>query len=44
MEIKNYLEQPNTKNWLNTKFKNEKENKYLAQLQIGYKGIYSTCY
>ncbi|WP_342255496.1 recombinase RecT [Spiroplasma endosymbiont of Poecilobothrus nobilitatus] len=25
MEIKNYLEQPNTKNWLNTKFKNEKE-------------------
>ncbi|WP_374696389.1 recombinase RecT [Spiroplasma endosymbiont of Polydrusus formosus] len=97
MEIKNYLKQPNTKNWLNTKFKNEKEkdifvknvlsiwnknklfskcesnstlsacyqvmllnlpidqnlgfiyvvlyynekeNKYLVQLQIGYKGIY----
>ncbi len=38
MEIKNYLEQSNTKKWLNTKFKNEKENKYSAQLQIGYKG------
>ncbi len=25
MEIKNYLEQSNTKNWLDTKFKNKKE-------------------